>query len=278
MSAESSTETATRVTVEIADHIAEVTLNRPEKHNALDYAMFEGISAAIDEVAADASVRAVVLHGEGKSFCSGLDILSFVSEGRAVEGMFDRRDGEAANLAQRVAYGWQTLPAPVIAAVHGNCIGGGAQIALGADVRIIHPDAKVSIREGFWGLIPDMGITRSLPRLVRYDVAKELVLTARIIDAEEAVRVGLATRLDDEPLAAARELAAEIAALSPDATRRSKELLEQSWNAPAAESLALEESLQRELLGSPNQVKAVGAGMSGEPADFDDPTPSPNPS
>lgn len=274
MSAESSTETATRVTVEIADHIAEVTLNRPEKHNALDFAMFEGISAAIDEVSADPSVRAVILRGEGKSFCSGLDIMSFVSEGRPVEDMFARRDGEAANLAQRVAYGWQTMQAPVIAAVHGNCIGGGAQIALGADVRIIHPDAKVSIREGFWGLIPDMGITRSLPRLVRYDVAKELVLTARIIDAEEAVRVGLATRLADEPLLAARELAAEIAALSPDATRRSKELLERAWNLPAAESLALEEELQRELLGSPNQVKAVGAGISGEPADFDDPGPS----
>ena len=137
--------------------------------------------------------------------------------------MFARRDGEPANLAQRVAYGWQTLPAPVIAAVHGNCIGGGAQIALGADVRIIAPGSTVSIREAHWGLIPDMGITRSLPRLVRFDVAKELVLTARIIDAEEAVRVGLATRLDDDPVAAARALAAEIAARSPDATRRGKD-------------------------------------------------------
>ncbi len=267
-----SVETATRVNVTIADHIAEVALNRPEKHNALDYAMFEGINAAIDEVAADPSVRAVVLHGEGKSFCSGLDIMSFVSEGRPVEEMFARREGEAANLAQRVAYGWQTLAPPVIASIHGNCIGGGAQIALGADVRIIAPGSRVSIREGYWGLIPDMGITRSLPRLVRYDVAKELVLTARILDAEEAVRIGLATRLEEDPLPAARALAAEIASLSPDATRRSKDLLERGWNLPAAESLALEEELQRQLLGSPNQVKAVGAGMGGEPADFDDPS------
>lgn len=266
------TEGEHRVRVAIADHIAEVTLNRPEKHNALDFAMFEAISAAIDEVAADPSVRAVVLHGAGKSFCSGLDLMSFVAEGRPVEEMFARRDGEAANLAQRVAYGWQELPVPVVAAVHGNCIGGGAQIALGADLRIIAPGSKVSIREGFWGLIPDMGLTRSLPRLVRFDVAKELVLTARILDAEEAVRIGLATRLEDDPLSAARALAAEIASLSPDATRRGKELLERAWNLPAAESLALEEELQRELLGSPNQVKAVGAGMSGDPADYDDPS------
>jgi len=266
-----STAIGSRVVVEVADHVADVRLSRPEKHNALDFAMFEGISAAIDEVASDPSVRAVVLHGEGKSFCSGLDIMSFVSEGRPVEEMFARRDGEDANLPQRVSYGWQLLPAPVIAAVHGNCIGGGAQIALGADVRIVAPGSRVSIREVHWGLIPDMGITRSLPRLVRFDVAKELVLTARILDAEEAVAVGLATRLADDPLAAARELAAEIASRSPDATRRGKRLLEEAWNLPAAESLALEEELQRELLNSANQIKAVGAGMSNEPADFDDP-------
>ena len=140
--------------------------------------------------------------------------------------MFERRDGEEANLAQRVSYGWQALPAPVICAVTGACIGGGAQIALGADVRMIAPDARMSIREAHWGLIPDMGITRTLPRLVRIDVAKELVLTARMLDGAEAVRVGLATRLAEDPLAAAHELAAEIAARSPDAIRRGKFLLE----------------------------------------------------
>jgi len=267
-----STEVAERVDVEIDGHIAEVRLSRPEKHNALDFAMFEGIAAAIDRVGSDDSVRAVVLHGEGKSFCSGLDFPSFLAEGRPIDAMFERREGDDANLAQRVAYGWQTLPAPVIAAVHGNCIGGGAQIALGADVRIISADARVSIREAHWGLIPDMGITRSLPRLVRFDVAKELVLTARMLDGAEAVAAGLATRLSDDPLAAARELAAEIAARSPDATRRGKALLERGWTMPALESLALEEMLQRELLGSPNQIKAVQSGFSGEPADFDDPS------
>ena len=261
-----------RVAVEVADHVAEVRLTRPDKHNALDFAMFEAISDAIDAVAADPSIRAVVLHGEGRSFCSGLDVASFMAENRPVDEILTRREGEDANVAQRVSYGWQTVPAPVICAVHGNCLGGGAQIALGADVRIVAPDAKVSIREAHWGLIPDMGITRSLPRLVRLDVAKELVLTARVLDGAEAVRLGLGTRLADDPLAEARELAAEIAALSPDATRRGKALLEQAWNLPPAESLALEERLQRELLGSENQMKAVAAGFSGEPADFDDPS------
>ena len=237
-----------RVAVEVTSHVAEVRLTRPEKHNALDFAMFEAIGAAIDRLAADTSVRAVVLHGEGKSFCSGLDFPSFMAEGRPIDEMLGRREGDEANLAQRVSYGWQTLPAPVICAVHGNCIGGGAQIALGADVRIVAPDARLSIREAHWGLIPDMGITRSLPRLVRFDVAKELVLTARMLDGAEAARIGLATRVSDDPLEDARALAAEIAARSPDATRRGKALLERGWNLPAAESLALEEELQRCLL------------------------------
>jgi enoyl-CoA hydratase/carnithine racemase len=261
-----------RVAVDVSSHVAEVRLTRPDKHNALDFAMFEAIGEAIDSLAEDPSVRAVVLHGEGKSFCSGLDFPSFIAEGRPIDEMLARRDGDEANLAQRVSYGWQTLPAPVICAVHGNCIGGGAQIALGADVRIVAPDARFSIREAHWGLIPDMGITRSLPRLVRFDVAKELVLTARMLDGEEAVRVGLGTRVSESPLDDARALAAEIAARSPDATRRGKALLERAWTLPAAESLALEAELQRELLGTENQMKAVAAGMGGEPAEFTDPS------
>lgn len=266
-----STEVAGRVGIEVGDHVAEVRLSRPAKHNALDFAMFEALGAALDELEGNASIRAVILHGEGPSFCSGLDFPSFIAEGRPIDEMLFRPEGESANLAQRVAYGWQTLSMPVIAAVHGNCIGGGAQIALGADVRIVEPSARISIREAHWGLVPDMGITRSLPRLVRFDVAKELVLTARILDGTEAVRIGLGTRLADDPLGAARELAREIAALSPDATRRGKALLEQGWTMTAGESLALEEGLQRELLGSQNQMKAVQAAFSGEPADFDDP-------
>ena len=263
--------TQSRTAVDVHGHVAEVRMTRPDKHNALDFAMFESLNEALLRLRDERGVRVVVLHGEGPSFFSGLDFPSFLAEGRPIDEMLAKHEGGPANLAQQVSYGWQTLPMPVIAAVHGNCIGGGAQIALGADVRIVHPDARISIRETAWGLIPDMGITRSLPRLVRFDIAKELVLTARFVSGAEAADIGLATRLDADPLSAARALAQEIAALSPDATRRAKALLERGWNVSAEESLALEESLQRELLGSPNQAKAVQAGFSGEPAQFDDP-------
>ena len=263
---------AERAVVEVRDGIADVRLTRAAKHNALDFRMFEAISAAIDEVADNPAVRAVVLSGEGPSFCSGLDFPSFAAEERPVDSMFERREGEDANLAQRVSVGWQALPVPVICAITGACIGGGAQIALGADLRTIAPDARVSIREAHWGLIPDMGITRTLPRLVRIDVAKDLVTTARMLDGAEAVRIGLATRLAEDPLAAAREMAAEIASRSPDAVRRGKFLIESTWNMDAAGSLALEEDLQRELLGSENQMRAVVAGMGGERAEFEDST------
>ena len=158
----------------------------------------------------------------------------------------------------------------MIAALQGNVLGGGAQIALAADIRFAAPDLRFSILEINWGLIPDMGLTQSLPRLVGADRAKELTWTGRNLGAEEAQDSASSPTIADDPLAAARALAAEIATKSPDAIRRGKRLLEQTWNAPAAEALALEEKLQRELLGSPNQIKAVQAGMGGETADYDD--------
>jgi enoyl-CoA hydratase/carnithine racemase len=263
-----------RVRVEISDHVAAVTMTRPDKHNGLDYPMFDALNAAIDEVGADPAVRAVVLAGEGKSFCAGLDFASVMAEGRPIEESFSRRDGEIANDFQRVAYGWQQLPVPVIAAVQGNCLGGGCQIALAADIRIAAPDLKLSVMEIKWGLIPDMGLTQSLPRLVGLDVAKELTFTGRKVGAAEAHGLGLVTRLADDPGTAAAELAAEIATKSPDAIRRGKLLLERTYNSPAAEALALEEKLQRELLGSPNQLAAVQAAISREPAEFRDPEPA----
>ena len=245
---------AARVSVSVADHVADVKLTRPDKHNGLDLPMFEAINAAIDTVAADRSVRCAVLSGEGKSFCAGLDFMSVMAEGRPIEDSFVRREGEIANDFQRVAYGWQALRVPVVAALQGNVLGGGCQIALAADIRIAAPDLKMSVLEIKWGLIPDMGLTQSLPKLVGTDVARELTYSGRIVDAPEAL-----------------ELAAEIASKSPDAIQRGKRLLERTYNAPAAEALALEEELQRELLGSPNQIAAVTAGMSGEPASFEDP-------
>jgi enoyl-CoA hydratase/carnithine racemase len=265
------TTTELRVQVQVEDHVATVTLSRPDKHNALDLAMFDGIIAAADEVRSTPSVRAVVLHGDGPSFCSGLDLASIMSEPGALDGGNSALTGPVPNRFQRVAYDWVTLPVPVIAAVHGACLGGGFQIALGADIRISTPDARLSVMEAKWGLIPDMSITRTLPRLVGIDVAKELTYTARVFDGEEALRLGVVTRLADDPLAAARELASDIAGRSPDAVRGAKSLFEESWTASAEESLRLEADLQRQLIGSPNQLAAVMAGMNKQPAEFVDP-------
>jgi enoyl-CoA hydratase/carnithine racemase len=253
-------------------HVADVRLVRSDKHNALDYAMFEALDAATDELAAAEGLRAVVLSGEGPSFCSGLDFPSFMAAGQDLgEVLFGHREGDEANFAQRVTYDWQRLDVPVIAALHGNCLGGGAQLALAADIRIAAPDTRLSVLEIKYGLIPDMGLTRTLPRLVRADVAKELVWTGRFVAGEELVELGLATRMAGDPHAAALELAEEIASRSPDAVRSGKRLLNDSWTASAAESLALEEELQRALIGSPNQIAAVTAAMTREPAAFSDP-------
>ncbi len=270
MSDTTATATETRVAITVDDHVAEVRLTRPDKHNALDAAMFEGIVAAIEQVAVTPGVRAVVLHGDGPSFCSGLDIASFMT-GPVSTGDLLARDGEhVANLAQRVAYDWTQLPVPVIAAIHGACFGGGLQIALGADIRVAAPDARLSVMEIRWGLVPDMAITQTLPRLVAMDVAKDLVFTGRRLSGEEARDIGLVTRVAPDPLAAARELAADIATRSPDAIRAGKRLLRDAWLAAPAEALLLESELQTALIGSPNQLAAVTAGVTKEPAEFAD--------
>lgn len=266
-----------RVRVTVAGHVATAAMVRADKHNALDQAMFDGLIAAAAEIRATPGVRCVVLCGDGPSFCSGLDVLSFAEGGGSIADspLLDREEGARANLAQRVALDWVDLPVPVIAAVHGNCLGGGLQIALGADLRIAHPEAKLSIREIHWGLIPDMGITETLPRLVASDVAKELTYTGRIVSGEEAAALGLVTRLAGDPLAAAQELAAEIASRSPDATRAAKRLYDTVY--ASGPDLALETELQRALIGSPNQFAAAVAGMTKQPAAFTDPDPEPAP-
>src|ERR1700743_3012729 len=262
-----------RVCVQIgAGGVATVTMVRADKHNALDQAMFEGLMDAAGQLAHDASVRAVVLHGEGKSFCSGLDIASFMS-GQGGTGVLLTRDGgRVANFAQRVTYDWSLVPAPVIAAIHGNCFGGGLQIALRGDILIAAPDAKLSIMKIKWGLVPDMGITQTLPRLLPIDVAKELTFTGRIVSGSEALALGLVTRNRDDPLASALALAEEIAQKSPDAIRAAKRLYAQTWASDdSAGALKLESELQAGLIGKPNQIAAVVAGMSGGQPVFVDP-------
>ena len=240
-----------RVLLEIADVVATVTMSRPEKHNALDVPMFEAIASAAEEIAESSEARVVVLHGVGPSFCSGLDFPSVSAQGEEAQQIMigGERDEHDAILAQRVALAWLYLPVPVIAALQGHVIGGGFQIALGADVRFAAPDTKMCVKEIVYGLIPDMGASITFPRLMRGDIAKELTLTGRTVEADEALELGLVTRIADDPLAAANELAATIAERSPDAVRSAKELLNRAWDgASRPELLELETELQRELL------------------------------
>ncbi len=218
-----------RVQIDVADGVADVRMVRADKHNALDWPMFQALDGVTDELAERDDVRCVVLSGEGPSFCSGLDFPSFMAGDVGVDEMISEVPGEVANIVQRVSYDWQRLPMPVIAAIHGNCLGGGAQIALGADIRISARELKLCVMEIKYGLIPDMGITQVLPALVGLDVAKEIVFSGRTIGAEEALALGLVTRVSDNALGEAKELAAQIASKSPHAIRSGKRLLNEAY-------------------------------------------------
>lgn len=271
-----------RVTIDVNGGVADVRLNRPEKMNALDGAMFAALVAAGDQLAADPTVRAVVLSGEGRGFCAGLDIAAFMGpeadrsdaeqETSSFSVLGGRHKGRIANVAQQVAYTWTELAVPVIAAVHGVALGGGIQIALGADIRIVAPDAQLAVLEIRWGLLPDMTGLQMLPRLVGLDVAKELAFTGRMITGTEAVELGLATRVADDPRAAAFDLAAEIAGKNPDAVRAMKSLLNDAGTRPLADSFKEETRLMSNVIGSPNQLEAVTAYFEKRPPSFTDPT------
>ncbi len=269
---------ADRVTVRVEDGVADVRLNRPDKLNALDQAMFRALVETGEALAKESSVRAVVLSGEGRGFCAGLDFQSF----QAMSGPRSDRPSEPllahsrgpANAAQRAAWVWQELPVPVIAAVHGVAFGGGLQVALGADVRYVAPDAQLSVMEIKWGLVPDMAGTQLLRHLVRLDVVKELTFSGRILSGSEAQALGLATRVSERPRDDALDTAREIARKSPEAIRASKRLLNDSVQGDLAAGLALEAELQRGLIGTSNQLEAVRANLEKRPPRFRDPAPS----
>lgn len=268
-----------RISVAISAGIAEVRLNRPDKINALDQAMFQAIVDVGESLKGDAAVRVVVLSGEGRGFCAGLDFGSFQAmaggkeastapQGGRELGAIGDTGGRITHLGQQAAWVWQELEVPVIAAIHGAALGGGLQIALGADVRIVAPDAKLSVLEARWGLIPDMTGTAILPKLVGLDVAKELTFTGRMVSGEEAVRLGLATRVAEDPLASALELAADLVMKSPDALREGKRLLNLSGTRPIAEQFHDERATMGSLIGSPNQVEATMAYFEKRPPHF----------
>ena len=272
-----------RVTISVIDGIADVKMNRADKRNALDNAMFTSLSAAGEYLKKLDGLRVVVLSGDGASFCAGLDFSSFaqMAEAGAKANAADKKpveksdmnagamvDGRITHMAQQVCWVWQEVPVPVIAAVHGHALGGGIQIALGCDIRIVHPETQLSVREVHWGLIPDMTGTLMLSRLVRPDIVKNLVFTARIFSGQEAHEMGIATQLSHEVHADAMTMAREIAGRSPDAVRGAKKLINLLANSGAAEQFAAERAIIGQLIGSANQAEAVMSHFEKRPPNF----------
>jgi len=245
------------VTLEVEGGIAFVTLNRPEKRNALDMAMFRAIDEISRQLRKDRTVRAVIVKANGEDFCSGLDIKSVLSRKSSALSLLAKWWPGKANLAQRVSYNWRRIPAPVIMVIHGRCWGGGLQIALGADFRYATPDASFSVMEGKWGLIPDMGGNLALRELLPKDTAMRLAMTAEIITAQAALETGLISGVSDDPLQEARKLAKMILERSPDAVAAVKMLYQKNWSKADWLMLAKESWYQVRILLGKNQARAV---------------------
>ena len=264
-----------RVRITLREHgVADVALTRGDKMNALDPAMFSALLEAIEQLQATPALRAVVLHGEGRAFCAGLDMASFAAlgAGSPMQTLGTRTHG-IANGPQQIALGWRTLAVPVIAAVQGAAYGGGLQLALGADIRLLAPDAQMSVMEIKWGLVPDMAGMVLMRSLLRDDVLRELCYTGRVLGADEAVALGLATRVVTDPLAEAHALARAIAARSPDAVRAGKRLLNQAagtLDASAAALLQAESDEQTAVMAGANQREAVRANLEKRAPHFQD--------
>ena len=248
-----------RVKITITDHVADVRLNRPDKMNALDGAMFEGIVAAGERLMTEQGVRAVVLSGEGRAFCAGLDMASMASGGSGMD--IRGRTHGTSNIVQKVAMIWRELPMPVIAAVHGICFGGGLQIASGADVRLVSPETRLAIMEMKWGLVPDMGGYALWRRNVREDVLRRLTYTNAEFSGREAAEWGFATEVQDAPLERAMEMAKTIADRNPEAMREAKTLFNATAHMDEAAVLMAESEAQLRVIRRPNQIEAVKSQM-----------------
>lgn len=262
-----------RVSIDLKDGVADVRLIRADKMNALDRAMFDGIIEAGDQLANMKGVRCVVLSGEGRAFCAGLDMQSFAAMGEGgVPGAnhLAKRTHGIANVPQQCAWQWRTLPVPVIAAVHGVAFGGGFQIALGADIRYATADTRFSVMEIKWGLVPDLAGTQLMRHLAREDVVRELTYTGRVFNGTEAREYGFVTKLVDDPRAAALETAKDIANKSPDAVRAAKRLLNDAVAVDAAAGLMAESLEQQKLIRTPNQVEAVMSNLQKRAANYKD--------
>lgn len=257
-----------RVRLEVREEIAYVTLVRVDKYNALDWEMLCALVDAAETIGADKSVRAVIIQGEGKAFCSGLDFPSFTRQPMRMVRGFLKYGVKTTNLFQEVAWCWRRLPVPVIAVLHGYCYGGGLQIALAADFRYTTPDCEFSILEAKWGLVPDMTGTVTLRELLPIDQAKLLTMTGRMFSGEEARRLNLVTEVSADPLAAAEALVAEIRTRSPDAVAATKQLFQETWVAGVRRAFSRESRIQLGLLMGKNQKIAVESNFKKQKPDF----------
>jgi enoyl-CoA hydratase/carnithine racemase len=257
--------------ISIEDHVAQVTLNRPDKANAISLEMFDALGVAGRELASNKSLRAVVLHGAGENFCAGIDIEVFQDDDLVIDAQaLSPLPNTSANRFQLAAYAWRELPVPVICAITGVAYGGGLQIALGADLRYATADASLSIMEIKWGLIPDMAISATLRDILPVDRVKELAWSGRAVGGKEALELGLITAIHDDPLAAAMETARAICVKSPDAIRSMKRLFNAAWRMSETEALAMEAELQLGIFGKQNQLEAVMANLQKRVPVFED--------
>lgn len=250
------------VSCEVADGVAQVRLTRPEKLNALTLQTLRELVAVARDLRADRTLRAVVLSGEGSSFCAGLDFATVTRSPAALAKAFVPLPWRGTNLFQEACWAWRRLPVPVIAAVEGHCLGGGLQIALAADFRVAAPDSEWSVLEGRWGLIPDMSGIASLKQVVGIDTAKLLTMTARRVSGTEAQRLGLVTEVAEDPHEAALLLARELATRSPDAVAATKRLFDGTWTASLRRTFAAERAEQLFLLATGNTKRARAAAYS----------------
>jgi enoyl-CoA hydratase/carnithine racemase len=264
-----------RIRVEMKDGVADVRMVRTDKMNALDDAMFTALVETGEKLKTQKGLRAVVLSGEGRAFCAGLDMGNFgkmaSGERSGGAGLIDMpRTAGGSNRAQHAVMVWREIPVPVIAAVHGVAFGGGFQLALGPDIRIVAPDTRMAVLEIKWGLVPDMAGLVLMKSLLRDDVARELTYTGRIFTGEEALTMGLATRVSTDPHGDAMKMAIEIAGKNPDAIRAGKRLLNMAGDADQKTILVHESKEQGALIGSPNQVEAVMSNMQKRAASYAD--------
>ena len=257
------------ITFEIENGIAKVMINRPDRMNAINRDLFHELAGVGNRIKSDNSIRAVVLHGSGGNFCAGLDTSVFTDDSMGL-GVVPRTF-DITNVYQEAAWVWHDIPVPVIAAVEGACLGGGLQIAAGADMRYVHPNTKMSILEIKWGLVPDMGGTLLWRRYVKQDVIRELSYTGEIFNGEQAKEYGFATRVTDDPLALAMTTAEKIANYNPDAIRANKRLIRHQDDCSEREGMLAESMEQDVLLGSPNQIESVQANIEKRSPVFKDP-------